>query len=210
MLFHKEFNIEIKDKKGAENLVAHHLSRIERESGPMPIRDEFPDEQLLQLNKITPWFAIICNFIITSKFPPEASRLYKEKLESNRLYNDQVICKRIPDSKINSVLQNFVMQHLEQVIMDQLGQLEKPFLVSNGYSYILLVVDYMSRWVEAIATKTNDAKVIVDFLKSNIFYRFGVPKALISDQGSHFCNRAMSSLLEKYGVVHQIPIAYHP
>ncbi|RDX78314.1 pol, partial [Mucuna pruriens] len=64
-------------------------------------------------------------------------------------------------------------------------------LVSNGYSYILLVVDYVSRWVEAIAIKTNDAKVMVDFLKSNIFYRFGVPKALISDQGSHFCNRAI-------------------
>ncbi|RDY14456.1 pol, partial [Mucuna pruriens] len=79
-----------------------------------------------------------------------------------------------------------------------------PFPVSNGYSYILLAVDYMSRWVEAVATKTNDAKVVVNFLK------FGVPKALISDQGSHFCNRAMSSLLEKYGVAHRIAIAYHP
>ncbi|RDX75739.1 gag-pol, partial [Mucuna pruriens] len=79
-----------------------------------------------------------------------------------------------------------------------------PFPVSNGYAYILLGVDYVSRWVEAIATKTNDAKVMVDFLKSNNFYRFGVSKALISDQGSHFCNRAMSSLLDKYGVAHQI------
>ncbi|RDY09839.1 pol, partial [Mucuna pruriens] len=85
-----------------------------------------------------------------------------------------------------------------------------PFTVSNGYSYILLAVDYVSRWVEAIATKTNDAKVVVDFLKSNIFCRFGVPKALISDQGNHFCNRAMSSLLHKYGVVHRIATAYHP
>ncbi|RDY00246.1 putative mitochondrial protein, partial [Mucuna pruriens] len=57
--------------------------------------------------------------------------------------------------------------------------------------YILLAVDYVSKWVEAIATKTNDAKVVVDFLKSNIFCMFGVPKALISDQGSHFCNRAI-------------------
>ncbi|RDX69251.1 gag-pol, partial [Mucuna pruriens] len=78
------------------------------------------------------------------------------------------------------------------------------FPISNGYSYILLAVDYMSRWVEAVATKTNDAKVVVNFLK------FGVPKALISDQGSHFCNRAMSSLLEKYGVVHRVAIVYHP
>ncbi|RDY13058.1 Gypsy retrotransposon integrase-like protein 1, partial [Mucuna pruriens] len=74
-----------------------------------------------------------------------------------------------------------------------------PFPISNGYSYILLTIDYVSRWVEAIATKTNDAKVVVDFLKSNIFYQFGVPKALISDQGSHFYNRAMTSLLHKYG-----------
>ncbi|RDY08382.1 hypothetical protein CR513_07399, partial [Mucuna pruriens] len=68
----------------------------------------------------------------------------------------------------------------------------------QGYLYILLAVDYVLRWVEAIATKTNDAKVVVGFLKSNIFYWFGVPKALISDQGSHFYNRAMSSLLNKY------------
>ncbi|RDY13533.1 gag-pol, partial [Mucuna pruriens] len=83
-----------------------------------------------------------------------------------------------------------------------------PFPVSNGYSYILLVVDYMSRWVEAIATKTNDAKVVVDFLKSNIFFQFGVPKALISDQGSHFCNRAMSSLLHKivFGKACYLPV----
>ncbi|RDY10224.1 gag-pol, partial [Mucuna pruriens] len=80
-----------------------------------------------------------------------------------------------------------------------------PFPIFNGYSYILLAVDYVSRWVEAIATKTNDVKV-VDFLKSNIFCRF----ALISDQGSHFCNRAMFSLLDKYGVVHRISTAYHP
>ncbi|RDY08763.1 gag-pol, partial [Mucuna pruriens] len=78
------------------------------------------------------------------------------------------------------------------------------FPVSNGYSYILLAVDYMSRWVEVVATKANDAKVVVNFLK------FGVLKALISDQGSHFCNRAMSSLLEKYGVVHRIATTYQP
>ncbi|RDX99534.1 pol, partial [Mucuna pruriens] len=79
-----------------------------------------------------------------------------------------------------------------------------PFPVSNGYSYILLAIDYVSRWVEAIATRTNDARVVADFLK------FGVPKALISDQGSHFCNRAMASLLSKYGVAHIIATAYHP
>ncbi|RDX97573.1 Pro-Pol polyprotein, partial [Mucuna pruriens] len=80
-----------------------------------------------------------------------------------------------------------------------------PFLVSNGYSYNLLAIDYVSRWVEALAIKTNDTKVVMDFLKSNIFYRFGVPKALISYQGRYFCNQAMSALLHKYGMVHRVP-----
>ncbi|RDX62471.1 pol, partial [Mucuna pruriens] len=79
-----------------------------------------------------------------------------------------------------------------------------PFQVSNGYSYILLTMG------RGHSHQTNDAKVVVDFLKSNIFYRFGVPKALISDQGSHFCNRAMASLLHKYGVVHRVATTYHP
>ncbi|RDY02290.1 Gag-Pol polyprotein, partial [Mucuna pruriens] len=78
-----------------------------------------------------------------------------------------------------------------------------PFPISNGYSYILVAIDYVSRWIEAIATKTNDAKVVVDFLKSNIFCRFGVLKALISDQ-------AMASLLHKYGVVHKVATTYYP
>ncbi|RDX77645.1 hypothetical protein CR513_42197, partial [Mucuna pruriens] len=63
---------------------------------------------------------------------------------------------------------------------------------------------------EAIATKTKDAKVVVDFLKSNIFCWFGVFKALISDQGSHFYNKAMFSLFYKYGVVHRVATTYHP
>ncbi|RDX63885.1 Gag-Pol polyprotein, partial [Mucuna pruriens] len=83
-------------------------------------------------------------------------------------------------------------------------------LISWGHSQSLMVIHtYCWPWT-IHRTKTNDAKVVVDFLKSNIFCRFGVPKALISDQGSHFCNRAMASLLQKYGVTHRIAIAYHP
>ena len=60
-----------------------------------------------------------------------------------------------------------------------------PFPISRGFSYILLVVDYASKWIEDKATGTNDSKVVVDFVRSNIFCRFGVPRAIISDQGSH-------------------------
>ncbi|RDX71722.1 Pro-Pol polyprotein, partial [Mucuna pruriens] len=72
-----------------------------------------------------------------------------------------------------------------------------PFPISKGNSYILLAVDYVSRWVEVKATKTNDEKI-------------WVPRALISDQGSHHYNKTMSTLLEKYGVTHRVAIAYYP
>ncbi|XP_057444282.1 uncharacterized protein LOC130736467 [Lotus japonicus] len=85
-----------------------------------------------------------------------------------------------------------------------------PFPISFGFYYILLAVDYVSKWVEAKATRTNDSRVVVDFVRSNIFCRFGIPRAIISDQGTHFCNRSMQALLKKYGVVHRISTPYHP
>ncbi|KAK6159300.1 hypothetical protein DH2020_006614 [Rehmannia glutinosa] len=85
-----------------------------------------------------------------------------------------------------------------------------PFPSSSGYQYILLAVEYVSRWVEAIPSKTNDAQVVMRFLKKNIFTRFGTPRALISEGGSHFVNKLMSNLLAKYGVKHKVALAYHP
>ena len=84
------------------------------------------------------------------------------------------------------------------------------FPVSFGYVYILLVVDYVSKWVEAKATKTEDSKFVTNFIKSNIFSRFGIPRALISDRGTHFCNRTVGTLLRKYNVTHKVSTAYHP
>ena len=84
-----------------------------------------------------------------------------------------------------------------------------PFLVSFNYVYILLAVDYVSKWVEAKATRTNDSKVVTDFIKSNIFSRFRILKALISDQGTHFCIQTVETLLRKYNVTHKVSIAYH-
>jgi len=85
-----------------------------------------------------------------------------------------------------------------------------PFPSSFSNSYILLAVDYVSKWVEAIASPTNDAKVVVKFIRKNIFSRFGTPRAIISDEGTHFCNKQFSAILAKYGVTHKIAIAYHP
>nr|GEX80524.1 reverse transcriptase domain-containing protein [Tanacetum cinerariifolium] len=84
-----------------------------------------------------------------------------------------------------------------------------PFLSSRGNRYILIVVDYLSKWVEAKALPTNDARVIVKFLKS-LFARFRTPKAIISDHGTHFCNDKFSKVMYKYGVTHRLSTAYHP
>ena len=85
-----------------------------------------------------------------------------------------------------------------------------PFPSSYNNKYILLAVDYVSKWVEAIATLKNDAKVVLKFLKNNIFTRSGTPRALISDEGSHICNKWVEKSLLKYGIRHRIALAYHP
>ncbi|XP_021769889.1 uncharacterized protein LOC110734151 [Chenopodium quinoa] len=85
-----------------------------------------------------------------------------------------------------------------------------PFPISYGFTYILLACDYVSKWVEAIPTRTDDSKVVSGFIKAYIFSRFGIPRALISDRGTHFCNRTVSALLRKYSVHHKISTAYHP
>ena len=85
-----------------------------------------------------------------------------------------------------------------------------PFPLSYGHKYILLAVDYMSKWVEAIPTITCDAKVVLLFIRSNIFSRFGTPRAVISDEGPHFCNKLFALLLAKYGVKHRVSLPHHP
>ena len=69
------------------------------------------------------------------------------------------------------------------------------FPSSCGNEYILVAIDYMSKWVEAMATSRNDAKIVVKFIKKNIFAQFGVPRVLISDGGSHFCNAQLQKVL---------------
>ena len=85
-----------------------------------------------------------------------------------------------------------------------------PFPSSMGNKYILVEVDYVSKWIEAIASPTNDARTVTKFLKKNIFSRFGTPRAIISDGGTHFCNHQFEALLRKYGVTHKIATPYHP
>jgi len=90
--------------------------------------------------------------------------------------------------------------------IDFIGPLPSSF--SNAY--ILLAVEYVSRWVEAIPTQKADAKTVIKFLKKNIFCRFGTPRMVISDGGSHFCNAELRKAFAYFGLKHRITTAYHP
>nr|GFB23348.1 reverse transcriptase domain-containing protein [Tanacetum cinerariifolium] len=84
-----------------------------------------------------------------------------------------------------------------------------PFPSSQGKMYILVAVDYLSKWVEVKALPTNDARVVVKFLKS-LFSQFGTPRAIISDRGTCFCNDKFAKVMSKYRVTHRLSTAYHP
>ena len=85
-----------------------------------------------------------------------------------------------------------------------------PFPPSFGNLYILLAVDYVSKWVKAIACPRNDANTVVSFLQKNILGRFGTLRTIISDGGSHFANKIFAKLMSRYGIKHIMSLAYHP
>ncbi|GJR82153.1 reverse transcriptase domain-containing protein [Tanacetum coccineum] len=146
--------LEIKDRKGTENVAADHLSRIEN--------DESSDDTCQKMRHIS-------------------------KRDEMPLTNIQV-CE----------------------IFDVWGiDFMGPFPKSHKFEYILVAVDYVSKWAEAQALPTNDARVIVTFLKK-LLRHFGMPKALINDRGTHFCNKIMEKTMKRYGVNHRFSTSYHP
>ena len=278
MLLLQEFDIEIRDKKGCENVVADHLSRMVREEDPIPILETFPDEQLLSIKVSTPWYADLVNFLVSKQVPNTLSKAQRDKLRKDarfyvwddpylwKICPDQIVRRCVLESEFNSILSfchsyacggHFGTQRTAHKVLEcgfywptlfrdartfcltcdrcqrtgNLGQRDQmpqtpilvveifdvwgidfmgPFPTSFGFTYILLAVDYVSKWVEAKATRTNDSRVVADFVKSNIFSRFGMPRVLISDGGSHFCNRTIEALLRKYNVMHKVSTPYHP
>ena len=77
-----------------------------------------------------------------------------------------------------------------------------PFPPSFGNLYILLAMDYVSKWVEAISCPMNDANTIVGFIQRNILNRYGAIRTIISDKGSHF-----AKILSKFGVRHAMGLS---
>ena len=279
VLLLQEFNLQIKDKKGVENVVADHLSRltIAHDTHSPPINDEFPEESLMHLEK-APWYADIANFLTTGEIPSDWNeqdrKYFLEKIHSYyweepflfKYCADQIIRKCVPEEELQGILSHchesacgghfasqkttmkvlqsgfywpslFKVAHQMCRVCDRcqrLGKLSRrhmmplnpilvvelfdvwgidfmgPFPTSFGHTYILVGVNYVSKWVEAIPCKTNDHRVVLKFLKANIFSWFRVPKAIISDGGSHLCNKTFENLMAKYGVKHRVATPYHP
>jgi len=73
-----------------------------------------------------------------------------------------------------------------------------------------VAVDYLSKWIEAVACKSNDHKLVVNFPKENVFSHFGFPRAIISDGEKYFYNHTFEALMKKYCINHKGATLYHP
>ena len=85
-----------------------------------------------------------------------------------------------------------------------------PFPSLFGNLYILLAMDYVSKWVEAATCPKNDANTVLGFLQRNVLSRFGTPRTIISDGESHFANKMFEKIMSRYGIKHIMSLAYHP
>ncbi|XP_015169788.1 uncharacterized protein [Solanum tuberosum] len=220
----REFDIEIKDQRGYENHIADHLSRLESSShvGEQgQIREHFFDEKLLALEETQlPWYANIVNYLVIGLFPLGATTHQKKRLIHDArfyIWNEPYLFKQGPEQR----MRRCVLESEMRQVMDSFHSstyeghhgginFMGPFPTSNGNQYILVVVDYVSKWVEAAILPTNDAKVVLKFLKKHIFTRFGTPREIISDGGTHFINQLVKNVLAKYGVRQKVAISYHP
>ena len=84
-----------------------------------------------------------------------------------------------------------------------------PFPPSFGFLYILIAVNFVSKWVKAIPCRNNDHTTVINFLKEKILSRFGISRAIIIDGGKHFCNRPFEFLMKNYGVTNKVSTSYH-
>ncbi|GJZ52552.1 reverse transcriptase domain-containing protein [Tanacetum coccineum] len=221
-----EFDIEIKDRKGTENVAADHLSRIKNDetSDDSEVDDNFPGETLMEINtKDEPWFADFANYLVGNIIPKGMTYQQKNKFFSDlkhyfweepylfkvcsdgfywpTIIKESHILVRLCEAcqKTGNISKRDEMPLNNIQVCEIFGiwgiDLMGPFPKSYKFEYILVVVDYVSKWDEALDLPTNDARVVVTFLKK-LFCRFGMPKALISDRVKH---QYPSGYVELYG-----------
>ncbi|GJS20368.1 reverse transcriptase domain-containing protein [Tanacetum coccineum] len=219
-----DWNLPFEIMCDASDFAIDHLSRLENPHKDVlenkDINEHFPLETIgVIASESTPWFAEYANFhagnfIIKGmttqqkkKFFKDAKHYFWEDPYLFRTCADQIIRRQGKISQRDEMPQNAIQvcEIFDVWGIDFMG----PFSSSHGNKYILVAVDYLSKWVEAKALPTNDARVVVKFLKS-LFARFGTLRAIISDRGTHFCNDQFAKVMSKYGVTHHLTTAYHP
>ncbi|GJW45760.1 reverse transcriptase domain-containing protein [Tanacetum coccineum] len=217
------------DRKGIENVAAGHLSRIENEEIS---DDNFPTETLMEINtEDEPWFTDFANYLAKTQtildqchhrltgghYGPNTTA--KKVLDSGFYWptiikeaHTQVrLCKACQKTRNISKHDEMPLNNIQVCeIFDIWGiDFMGPFPKSYKFEYILVAVDYVSKWAEAQAVPTNNSRVVITFLKK-LLCRFRMPKALISDRGTHFCNKIMDKIMKRYGVNHRFSTSYHP
>nr|GFA29288.1 reverse transcriptase domain-containing protein [Tanacetum cinerariifolium] len=239
VLLLQEFDFDVIDNKGAENLAADHLSRLENPYenvlDPKEINETFPLETLSMVtfrgDSGASWFADFANYhaealeILEACHNGPTREHHGANLTAKKVFDAEFFwptiykdahefvkncdsCQRQRKISQRDEMPQNSIQICE--IFDVWGiDFMSPFPSSRGNKYILVAVDYLSKWVEAKALPTNDARVVCKFLKS-LFARFGAPQAIISDRGTHFYNDQFAKVMRKYGVTRRLSIAYHP
>eukprot|EP00253_Pinus_taeda_P021739 PITA_21739 len=91
--------------------------------------------------------------------------------------------------------------------MDFVGPMNPP---SKQRSYIIVCTDYLTKWAETKAIKATKEEKVVEFLRENIFYKFGYPRDLVTDQGSQFTSNLIEDLLSHHKIKHRNSTPYHP
>ncbi|GKE34791.1 reverse transcriptase domain-containing protein [Tanacetum coccineum] len=203
ILLLQEFDVVIHDKKGAENLAAGHLSRLEN-----------PYQNVLENKEITETFPLETLVIRRCVYGQESVDIltachngptgghHGANYTAKKVFDSGFYWPTIYRDAHDMVKSCYSCQRQGKI-------LQKDEMPQNAIQYILVVVDYLSKWVEVKSLPTNDARVVVKFLKS-LFARFGTPRAKISDCGTHFCNDQFAKVMLKYGVTHRLSTTYHP
>jgi hypothetical protein len=108
-----------------------------------------------------------------------------------------------------SLAPQMTLQVFEKWSIDFVGPINPPGK-RTGARYIITVTKYLTRWAEARAVKDCSATTATRFIFDDIITRFGCPKILMSDQGTHFINTTVEALTEEFAVHHQKSTPYHP
>ncbi|XP_060211837.1 uncharacterized protein LOC132639407 [Lycium barbarum] len=183
-----------------------------------------------------PWYVDIRTYLEKGEYPLESSTNQKKtirRLANGFFLSKEVLYKRTPDLRL---LKCVDAEEATKLLKEIHGDLIKapptelhamsspwPFLAwgmdvigptepstSNGHRFILVSIDYFTKWVEVTSHKSVTKKVVVDFVKNNLICRFGVPESIITDNGANLNSHLMKDISEQFKITHRKSTAYRP